>query len=257
MRIGSNLFKKRSPIISKLKVERTMHELPTWYYNDLQQVGVDFEDPVEVAAFDRNQTSSTVAAERSLVTQLGISRGHTIIDLGAGTGTFAIQAALASADVHAVDVSKAMLAYAQEKAIHAKAENIQFHHAGFLSYEHQAAPVDFVVTKFALHQIPDFWKQVALLRMAAMLKQGGVLYLKDVIFSFPPNEYQSHIDNWIARVAKPPGEGFTVSDFEMHVREEYSTFAWIIEGMLERAGLEIESVEFSAPEYAEYISRKR
>ncbi|OWY65127.1 SAM-dependent methyltransferase [cyanobacterium TDX16] len=233
-----------------------MQTLPTWYYNDLQQVGVDFEDPAEVAAFDRNQTSSTVAAERSLVAQFGISRGHTVIDLGSGTGTFAIQAALAGADVYAVDVSKTMLAYAQEKAIEAKAENIQFHHAGFLSYEHQAAPVDFVVTKAALHHIPDFWKQVALSRIAAMLKHGGVLYLRDVIFSFPPDEYQSQIERWIQRAAKPFGEGFTIDDFETHVREEHSTFAWIVEGMLDRVGFDVQS-NYLSPTMAEYICRKR
>lgn len=233
-----------------------MHRLPTWHYNDLQQVGVDFEDPAQVAAFDRNQTSSTVAAERSLVAQLGIARGDVVIDLGAGTGTFAIQAALVGADVYAVDVSKVMLAYAQQKASNAKAGNIQFHHAGFLTYEHQATPADFVVTKAALHHLPDFWKQVALLRIAAMLKPEGILYLRDAIFSFLPDEYQSHIDNWIQRAAKPPGEGFTISDFEMHVREEHSTFAWIIEGMLERAGFEFES-NYLSPTIAEYNCRKK
>jgi len=232
-----------------------MQTLPTWHYNDLQQVGVDFEDPAQVAAFDRNQTSSTVAAERSLVAQLGIARGNVVIDLGAGTGTFAIQAALAGADVYAVDVSQAMLAYARQKANNANAGNIQFHHAGFLTYEHQANSADFVVTKAALHHLPDFWKQVALLRMAAMLKQGGILYLRDVIFSFPPKEYQSYIDSWIARVAKPPGEGFTVSDFEMHVREEHSTFSWIIEAMLNRAGFEFKS-NYLSPTIAEYICRR-
>lgn len=31
------------------------------------------------------------------------------------------------------------------------------------------------MTRVALHHLPDFWKQVALLRMNAMLKMGGML----------------------------------------------------------------------------------
>lgn len=233
-----------------------MNALPAWFYNELQQVGVDFEDTTQVAVFDRNQTSSTIEAERSLIKYLGISPGHTVIDIGAGTGTFAIQAALAGADVYAVDVSQAMLAYAQQKAHNANAVNIEFHHAGFLTYEHKAELVDFVVTKAALHHLPDFWKAIAFSRMANMLKDGGVLFLKDVIFSFPPADYQSCIDTWIERAAKPAGEGFTTSDFEMHVSEENSTFAWIIEGMLSRAGFEIETVDYPSPVLAEYVCRK-
>lgn len=233
-----------------------MNTLPAWFYNDLQQVGVDFEDIAQVAAFDRNQTSSTQEAEQALIKYLGISTGHTIIDFGAGTGTFAIQAALAGAYVYAVDVSKAMLALAQKKADDANAVNIEFHYAGFLTYEHKAEPVDFVVTKAALHHLPDFWKMVAFLRMAAMLKDGGILYLRDAIFSFPPAEYQTHIDAWIEKAAKPAGEGFTASDFEMHVREEHSTFAWIIEGMLNQVGFKIETVDYLSPTIAQYVCRK-
>jgi hypothetical protein len=98
---------------------------------------------------------------------------------------------------------------------------------------------------------------VGLLRMASMLKAGEVLFLRDTVFSFNPFEYRSRIDAWINRVAKPAGEGFTVSDFETHVREEYTTFAWIIEGMLTRAGFEIERADYLAPEYAQYVCRKR
>ena len=49
--------------------------------------------------------------------------------------------------------------------------------------------------------------------------------------------------------------GFSQSEFETHVREEYSTFSWVLEGFLERAGLEILEREYPAPEYAEYLCR--
>lgn len=234
-----------------------MSALPRWFYDELQQTGVDFEDAAKVEVYDRNQRSSSEQAEQALIEQLGISAGHTVIDLGAGTGTFAIQACKAGARAHAVDVSPTMLAYAQKKARAANAETIEFHHAGFLTYEHQGNPVDFIVTKAAFHHLPDFWKMVGLLRIASMLKVGGVLFLRDTVFSFNPSEYRSRIDAWIDRVAKPAGEGFTVSDFETHIREEYTTFGWIIEGMLTCAGFEIERADYLAPEYAQYVCRKQ
>lgn len=233
-----------------------MSTLPRWLYNEFQQSGVDFEDVAQVGAYDRNQRSSTDEAEQALIERLGISAGHTVIDLGAGTGTFAIQACKAGARVHAVDISLTMLAYAQKKARTANAENIEFHHAGFLTYEHPGNPADFIVTKAAFHHLPDFWKMVGLLRMASMLKPEGILYLRDTVFSFNPSEYHGCIDAWINRMAQPAGEGFTRSDFEMHVREEYTTFAWILEGMLTRAGFAIAQANYPTPEYAEYVCRK-
>ena len=46
--------------------------------------------------------------------------------------------------------------------------------AGFLSYEHAGDRVDFVHSRNALHQIPDFWKGIALSRVRACLKDGGI-----------------------------------------------------------------------------------
>lgn len=233
-----------------------MNKQPAWFYDELQQVGVDFEDMTQVATYDRNQTSNTPEACQVLIKQLGIAVGQTVIELGTGTGNFAIQSALVGAKVYAVDVSQAMLTYAQQKANTAGIDSIEFHHAGFLTYEHQGNLADFIVTKFALHHLSDFWKMVALLRCASMLKVGGILCLWDVVFSFDAEEYSDRINAWIERVAKPVGEGFTATDFEIHVREEYSTFSWIIEGMLTRAGFQIESADYPTPEYAQYICRK-
>lgn len=69
----------------------------SWYFDESTMSGVDFEDANQVEVYDRNQTSSTPEKEEALVSRLGIGAGHTVIDLGAGTGTFAIQAALAGA----------------------------------------------------------------------------------------------------------------------------------------------------------------
>ncbi|MBD2464525.1 methyltransferase domain-containing protein [Oscillatoria sp. FACHB-1407] len=233
-----------------------MPHSPPWLYNEFQHVGTDFEDPTQVETYDRNQRSSTPETEQALITQLGIFGGHTVIDLGCGTGTFAIQAALAGAQVFAIDVSQNMLTYAQRKAESSGATNIQFHQAGFLTYEHTAVPVDFIVSKFALHHLPDFWKMVAFQRMVTMLKQNGTFYLRDVVFSFAPSDYQTHLNDWIQRMAKPVAEGWTMQDFETHIREEYTTFGWILEGMLTQAGLAIASAHYPTPTYAEYISTK-
>ncbi len=96
----------------------------------------------------------------------------------------------------------------------------------------------------------------ALLRIAAMLKLKGIFYLRDVIFSFPPADYEAAINEWIGQVAKPEGEGWTTRDFEMHMCEEHSTYGWIIEGMLTRAGFEIVEANYNTPTYAEYLCIK-
>jgi putative AdoMet-dependent methyltransferase len=51
--------------------------------------------------------------------------------------------------------------------------NIEFVHAGFLTYAHRDEAADAVVSRMALHHLPDFWKVVALDRVRALLKKGG------------------------------------------------------------------------------------
>lgn len=122
-----------------------------------------------------------------------------------------------------------------------------------IKYEYKGDLADVVITKNALHILPDFWKMTAFLKIAAMLKPSGKFYLRDVIFSFSPAESESAINQWIGAVATPKGEGWTQADFEIHVREEYSTFTWIIEAMLMRSGFDITAANYPSPTYAEYL----
>jgi len=91
-----------------------------------------------------------------------------------------------------------MINCARNKAQKQGITNIEFINAGFLSYEHKFELADIILSKAALHHLPDFWKQIALLKMNKMLKMDGILYLFDIVFHFPPSEYEEKINNWIS-----------------------------------------------------------
>ncbi|MDX2136766.1 MAG: class I SAM-dependent methyltransferase [Chloroflexota bacterium] len=225
-----------------------------WQYNEFRQIGVDFSDLQQVLKYDDREQTKLVE-ERALVQQLGIHAGQVVVEYGCGTGAFALAAAEAGAQVIATDVSKVMLAYAERRAA-AAGLAVQFVHAGFLSYRHTAAPADVVVSKFALHHLPDFWKQQALGNIHALLRPRGVFYLQDVVYSFAPQDADAAIEDWIAAMAREDGSGFSRTDFEMHIREEHSTYAWVLEGMFARAGFTLREQQFDSPTYASYLVQK-
>ncbi|MCI0713143.1 MAG: methyltransferase domain-containing protein [Chloroflexi bacterium] len=227
-----------------------------WYYDDFQHISIDFDDADLIATYTQKQ-GSTPQDEQALIQRLGIQADDVVIEMGCGTGVFAIEAAKVGKQVFAVDISEPMLEYATQAAAEQSIQNIKFIHGGFLSYEQANPKANFIITKFALHHLPDFWKVIAFRRMADMLADGGILYLKDIIYSFPVSTYQDTINQWIKDVAKPADKGFTRQEFELHVREEFSTFSWIIENMLTRTGFEILESDTRNPTYGEFIAVKR
>ncbi|WP_419998660.1 class I SAM-dependent methyltransferase [Streptomyces boninensis] len=227
---------------------------PAWLFAEYAPVGVDLASPEAVAAYDRNQ-GTDAARDDALLDRLGVTHGTRLVDLACGTGSFPVQAALRGAEAHGVDVGEEMLAYARKRA-EREGTRVRWHHAGFLDYVHEGDPADVVTTKAALHQLPDFWKQQALLNAASFLRPGGTFYLWDVIFTFPPDQATENLDWWVDTAARAEGEGFTRQTFETHIREEFSTYSWILEGLFERAGLEVISKDFTSPVHGEYICRK-
>ncbi|MBI1320976.1 MAG: methyltransferase domain-containing protein [Candidatus Hydrogenedens sp.] len=226
-----------------------------WRYDELHPPGIDYNSSAEAAIYDRRhgQFRDLTAEANLALDALGVAPGGSLVDLGAGTGTFAIQAARRGLRVHAVDVSEAMLEVAKQKASEAGVA-VSFHHAGFLTYEHEGAPADFITTTFAFHHLPDFWKGIALKRLHAVLRTGGRLYLRDVILE--EADALDNIARFNERQAAFGGEPLRM-DAEGHFRNEYSTYDWVMEGLFERAGFQILSRRFEGGVLGTYVCERQ
>ena len=227
-----------------------------WMIDELAHAGPEHLDAAFVAGFDRKQGYPDPAADLAVVREHGVGRAATGVDLGAGPGRLALAAAPHVARVVAVDVSPAMLALLRERAAKAGLANVECVEAGFLSYTHAGPPADAVYTRNALHQLPDFWKALALDRIAKLLRPGGVLRLRDLVFDFQPAEAEAVLDDWLDGAATDPAAGYTREDFAEHLRTEFSTFRWLLEPMLAAAGFRIVAASFEGSIYGAYTCIK-
>jgi SAM-dependent methyltransferase len=229
----------------------------TQLLDELALAGPEHLDPAYVAGYERK---AAVDADEtlSLLRRHGFGARSTLVDLGAGTGAFGVAAARACKKVVAVDVSPAMVAAIRANATAHRCANLEAVQAGFLSYVHVGEPVDVVHTRHALHHLPDLWKAVALRRAARLLRPGGLFYLRDLVFSFDLDESDTALEAWLGGAAASPEDGWTRAELETHLREESSTFTWLLEPMLERAGLAILEARHSDDGiYAEYVCQAR
>lgn len=229
----------------------------TWTTNELALAGRENLDPAHVARYDQKEDADA-AAELAALWAFGLSEQATVIDLGTGTGQFALAAAVSVRRVVAVDVSPVMLEHLRAKLRRGGVQNVECVLAGFLTYEHRGELADLVYSRFALHHLPDFWKALALIRMADMLRPGGILRLSDVVYSFAPSQAEARLEQWISETATATVDhGWSRAELEEHVRDEHSTFTWLLEPMLSRAGFAIQQQDYSEDQiFARYTCVK-
>ena len=163
-------------------------EPTAWEFDELAHAGAEHLDSAYVAAYDEKSPTNW-SEEVAELLSLGVDATSTVVDIGAGTGTFARSMAPHVARVVAVDVSEAMVAAMRRDGVEAV-------RAGFLSYEHEGGAPDAVMSRNALHHLPDFWKAIALERIARLLRPGGVLLLQDIVYSFEPADASDAFAAW-------------------------------------------------------------
>lgn len=230
-------------------------EKPGWLLDEVASAGRENLDAGHVARYDAKEDAGA-GDEVLLCQQLGVARESTVVDVGAGTGQFTVAVAPVCARVIAVDVSDVMLDRLRAKVVEVGLSNVEVVRAGFLSYEHRGDPADLVYSRYALHHLPDFWKVLALSRVRRMLRAGGVLRLWDVVYSFAPAEAQERIEAWCASGGDTPEAEWTRAELEEHVRDEHSTFTWLLEPIIVRSGYEIvEAVHSEDGIFARYLLR--
>ncbi|OSI66572.1 MULTISPECIES: class I SAM-dependent methyltransferase [Bradyrhizobium] len=219
-----------------------------WYYNERNRIGIG---PAVASIYDSHDDADLRA--RAALKMLGVQRGWRIADIGCGNGVLATEAALMGAEVDAIDISPAMLALAEIYARERKAP-VRTQSAGLLSFAYRPESYDLIVSEFTLHHLPDFWKAVAMSRIYRALKPGATFYLRDIVYASMPDALERDVDQWADFEIKNhdvPRESVVT-----HMRDEYSTFGWVMERMLTDVGFTLVSADYHAPMHGTYLLRK-
>ncbi|AMA56628.1 MULTISPECIES: class I SAM-dependent methyltransferase [unclassified Bradyrhizobium] len=219
-----------------------------WYYNERNRMGIG---PAVASIYDSHEDADLRA--RAALKTLGVQRGWRIADIGCGNGVLATEAALMGAEVDAIDISPAMLALAEIYARDRKAP-VRTQSAGLLSFSYQAESYDLIVSEFTLHHLPDFWKAVAMSRIYRALKPGASFYLRDIVYASMPDAIERDVEQWADFQIK--NHDFARDGVVTHMRDEYSTFGWVMERMLTDVGFMLVSADYHAPMHGTYLLRK-
>ncbi|QOZ32642.1 class I SAM-dependent methyltransferase [Bradyrhizobium sp. CCBAU 53421] len=219
-----------------------------WYYTQRRQVGLD---TAVASIYDVSEDSDV--RSRQALTMLGVKPGWRIADIGCGNGVLATEAALMGAEVDAIDISPAMIGLAEIYARDRKAK-IRTQPAGLLSFAYQPNSYDLIVSEFTLHHLPDFWKAVALSRIFNALKPGANFYLRDMVFVSMPDGVDRDVEGWADFSIK--NHDFERESVMTHMRDEYSTFGWVMERMLTETGFTMVAADYHAPLHGTYLLRK-
>jgi 2-polyprenyl-3-methyl-5-hydroxy-6-metoxy-1,4-benzoquinol methylase len=219
-----------------------------WYYNERRQVGLD-NAVASIYDLDHHRD----ARARAALVMLGVQKGWRIADIGCGSGVMACEAAELGAEVDAIDISPAMLALAELEARDRKLA-IRTQSAGLLSFAYEPSSYDLIVSEFTLHHLPDFWKAVAMSRIYNALKPGACFFMRDIVFVSTPDGRDRDVTQWADFNIK--NHGFSRDSVVTHMRDEHSTFGWVIERMLTDIGFTLVSADYHAPLHGTYVLRK-
>jgi len=228
-----------------------------WYYNELLQTGIDYTNFQEVKRYDvrMNKLRDIKGEIDIIIDALNPSPESTILEIGSGTGEFAIALSKLCHKLHAIDVSPVMLDYAREKAEFNSVHNIEFHNAGFLTYENTGEEFDYIYSQLALHHLPDFWKIIALKKIYSLLKPGGKFFLMDVVYPSAIDDYETYFEEIIEDLEESVGPEYTQEYYE-HISKEFSTLDWIMEKLLTSAGFTISHSSLENKFMATYVCTK-
>jgi demethylmenaquinone methyltransferase/2-methoxy-6-polyprenyl-1,4-benzoquinol methylase/phosphoethanolamine N-methyltransferase len=133
------------------------------------------------------------ANSRMVIELAGVKPGDKVLDVGCGTGNLTLTAktyAGSDGKVYGIDAAPEMIEVAKKKASHSGLEVV--FEAGLI--EELAFPdatFDVVISRLAIHHLPDDLKRRGFLEILRVLKPGGHLLIAD--FKPPDNPVLNHI----------------------------------------------------------------
>jgi hypothetical protein len=86
------------------------------------------------------------------------------------------------------------------------------------------------------------------------LKPGANFYLRDIVFVSMPDGGDRSVEQWADFNIK--NHEFARDSVVTHMRDEYSTFGWVMERMLTEVGFTLVSADYHAPLHGTYLLQK-
>jgi ubiquinone/menaquinone biosynthesis C-methylase UbiE len=137
--------------------------------SSMQQIKSETFDAM-VSSWERYGEPLTIQFAREALSRSGgVTRGETLIDMGAGTGALALEAAKAGAKVLAIDIAPAMIARLNERLVSYPGNEARVMNGESLDLTDNSFAAGFSV--FAATCMPD-WHQ-ALSELVRVVKVGG------------------------------------------------------------------------------------
>ena len=119
-------------MIDGVRGDRPSGSAPGWLIDELGFAGRENLDAGHVARYDAKEDASAVS-EVALLKSVGLTGDSLVLEFGAGTGQFSVEAARACAQVIAVDVSEPMLSKLRAKVADRGLATSRPGRAGFLT----------------------------------------------------------------------------------------------------------------------------
>ena len=137
------------------------------------------------------------ANSRMVIELAHIQPGDRVLDVGCGTGSLTLTAQPAAGPagkVHGIDAAPEMIALARKKAASSHTE--VFFDVGLIELlDFPDAMFDVVISRLAIHHLPDDLKARGFAEILRVLKHGGHVFIAD--FMPPSNPVLNHITSAI------------------------------------------------------------
>lgn len=143
-------------------------------------------------------TNITKFIKQTAFDNLKLKPKDTLLDIGTGTGLWAIQGAKICQTVIGIDISKKSL---QRAEIHAKKERISNIIFSYGSFEEPCKildlhlyPINKILVLYSFHHLPDELKKEAIITISKFLHRPGRIVIGDMMFFDNPNKYKDRFD---------------------------------------------------------------
>jgi len=136
---------------------------------------------------------------REWAERLGVGSTSFVVDLGCGEGKLLTALAPHIDRGLGIDISPHMAKAARKRLAESSVSNVEVVCQDFRDLDVGENVVDAVVSIAALHHVPDEDKRTIFAEIHAALRPGGLFYLGDDSFNFPPQEIDVRVPQMYAQ----------------------------------------------------------